>query len=60
MLPGPVQAAKAGAVGLTLSGAAKLVFHGIRVNAVSPSLTVTVRCCAGSNYRMVCDFDSGT
>ena len=38
-----LQAAKAGVIGLTLSGAAKLVFHGIRVNAVSPSITVTVR-----------------
>ena len=37
------QAAKAGAIGLTMSGAAKLALHGIRVNAVSPSLTVTVR-----------------
>ena len=41
-----MQAAKAGAIGLTLSGAAKLVFHGIRVNAVSPSITATVRCAA--------------
>jgi len=35
------QAAKAGVIGLTLSGAAKLAPHGIRVNAISPSLVET-------------------
>ena len=40
------QASKFGALGLTQAGAAKLVFHGIRVNAVSPSATATVRRCA--------------
>ena len=37
------QASKAGVLGLTQAGAAKLVYHGIRVNAVSPSATATVR-----------------
>ena len=35
-------------LGLTQAGAAKMVFHGVRVNAVSPSATATVRRCAAS------------
>ena len=47
-----VQAAKAGVIGLTLSGAAKLAGHGIRVNAISPSLVNTVRStCATAAVR---------
>ena len=51
------QASKAGVLGLTQAGAAKLVFHGIRVNAVSPTITATVCCCAAlTTRRVVCGF----
>jgi len=48
-----VQASKVGVVGLTLSGAAKLVLHGIRVNAVSPSVTLTVRPVQEQRYSVL-------